>query len=690
MRSRTRFRSSAIAVGVALILGVFASSSTGIAAAMADDGALSFTSAPTPGVISTSVVGRTTTAEVIQWTPTPDSVSYQWFKNGSPIDGATDISYTPVESDLGAKLTVSETGTKAGYSSLTEVSPSGSTVIGLLTTTGVTISGGLFPGDVLTVHPGTWNTSDVTLSYTWEAPSGVQDSDPTYTVSTWDQGETVSVLVTAAKPGWTTARIWSAVTIDYNQVVSRPVVVTGQAAVGQTLSAALSGWRPTPLTFDYQWLSDGTIIPGATSSTYSLGYGDVGHRLSVSVTGHANGLLPATEVSSPTAAVLTLFSSTPSPVITGTYELGHTLTAKVPPWTPVATTMYYEWYINGVQQLGGSTFLLNDPTLVGQTVTVEVIGSSATTASAVAMSSPTPPIAEGFADLSHITIGSVHLNVAVAPKLGDVPATAPINYQWTINGVAIHGATSATYVPQPGDYGKKLRVTVSVAGGSDGYAPASGTSNAQTVGIGYYSSTGGTTISGVARVGQTLTATETWDVPGVHVKYEWVTWNDPMKVLSTSRTYTLRASDLGQIVLGMSQPSAPHFESMEGWWGDQVGPIGRGVFANSPTVSVTGSMLVGSTLSAHHTSVSPSSGVTYHYQWYSKASSSSSAVAIAHATSATYKIPTAQRGHILTVRVTATKSVYTSTSGTSSTNIPVIERYQRSAPTTHSLLRDLL
>jgi hypothetical protein len=659
----------------AVILGFLVSS--GVASAAAEDGPPAFTSTPAPTISTVPIVGTATSVSFTAWSPQPDDVEVQWFENGTPIPGANDDFYTPVPSDRGATLTVAETGSLGGTTFLTVTSPGSQLVLGLPTTTGVTISGGAKPGDVVSSDVGSWIPANVALEYVWIVGSRVREGavDPTYTTTEDDAGLQIWLQVAASSDGWSRTLFRSnTITVGADHIAAGSVTVSGQPIVGQTLTSMLYNWRPIPTVVEHQWLRDGVAIPDATASTYVIQPGDATHALSVIATGEVDGLPSVSVTSLRTASVTLAFVSTPPPVISGTFRLGDPLTAAVPNWTPTATHYTYHWYLDGREQtlLSGPSVVFSDPADVGKSVSVQVVGASPTSGPATATSAVSPPIAPGVADLSHVVIGIVHLNAVVTPNMSGVPATAPIAYQWTLDGVDIPGANGPTYLPQPNDYAKKLRVTASVAGGATGYAPSTGTSNAETVNVGHLSE-GGTIITGVARVGNTLTAASVgWGVPGVHVKYEWYTWNDPFTILSTTNTYTLRPSDLGQTVLAMSQASLTHYVTSDGWIGNDTGPVARGLFATAPAATVTGSMSVGATLTAHHTTAQPSSGVTYRYQWYSQTSASATPIAISRATSATYKVPAAQARHILTVRVAASKLAYVSIVSSSSSTVSVL------------------
>jgi hypothetical protein len=97
--------------------------------------------------------------------------------------------------------------------------------------------------------------------------------------------------------------------VDSVQALVAPQV-TGAAKYGATLSATTGSWNTKGLRFGYQWLHDGKAISAATGSSYKLGAGDVGKRISVRVTATKPGKAPGTSVSAATARVAKATSST--------------------------------------------------------------------------------------------------------------------------------------------------------------------------------------------------------------------------------------------------------------------------------------------------------------------------------------------------------------------------------------------
>lgn len=61
--------------------------------------------------------------------------------------------------------------------------------------------------------------------------------------------------------------------------------ITGEAVVGEVLSASAGSWSGNPVpTLAYQWKRDGAAISGATSATYTLAGADENAVITVTVT----------------------------------------------------------------------------------------------------------------------------------------------------------------------------------------------------------------------------------------------------------------------------------------------------------------------------------------------------------------------------------------------------------------------
>jgi hypothetical protein len=182
------------------------SSAKTIAAAPVDK---PFTATPVPTISGTATVGDAFTANPGTWAPGTVALTYQWLRGGVAISGATSRIYRLVALDSGSELTVTVTGTEAGYSTVSETSAmkliAAAPVGKVFTATPVpTISGTATVGDALTVNPGTWAPGTVTLTYQW-LRGGVPIAGATsriYRLVALDSGKELTVTVTGAETGY--------------------------------------------------------------------------------------------------------------------------------------------------------------------------------------------------------------------------------------------------------------------------------------------------------------------------------------------------------------------------------------------------------------------------------------------------------------------------------------------------------
>ncbi|MCG5437515.1 IPT/TIG domain-containing protein [Micromonospora foliorum] len=137
--------------------------------------------------------------------------------------------------------------------------------------------------------------------------------------------------------------------------------------------------------------------------------------------------------------------------------------------------------------------------------------------------------------------GTVAVGATVSASTGQWnPAATAYTYQWAADGTAISGATGSTYVIPASRLGKRLTVTVTAT--RPGYSSAQATSTA-TVPVATGAAPQATvkpTITGTARVGQTVQATTgTWTPTADSYRYEWRVGG--LRTGITTNTLTLTA-----------------------------------------------------------------------------------------------------------------------------------------------------
>ncbi|WP_170297001.1 hypothetical protein [Agromyces salentinus] len=604
------------------------------------------TSAPT--IIGDALIGSTLTADVGAWSVTELSFTYQWLRNGAPIADAVGETYNPTVDDADTKLSVEVVADRHGWTTSSATSATTNVVPRLALTAGTpTISGTAKVGQSLTVTPGDWSPEAV-VTYVWlrDGDEIATATTADYLLSAADVGAKISVRVTGAATGHTTATMTSASTaaVAIGTLVTAAPTVAGTAKVGSALTA-MTGWTPGGITYTYVWKRNGTTITGATQATYTPAAADLGAKLTVTATGRLPGYSSVVRTSAPTAAVTVGTFAAPAPTLSGTVAVGRTVTAVPGTWKPGAT-FTYQWKRNGVSITGAtkSTYAIT-ATDLKTALTVTVTGQATAYTTRSTTSAPTT-VAAGTLTAATPTIAGIR---AVGRTLTAVPGTwAPsgvtLAYQWKRAGVSITGATASTYVLTAADLGKTL--TVAVIGRKTAYTSAAKTSVA-TAAIAAGTLTAPTpTISGTRTVGKTLTAVPgTWAPSGVALTYQWKRAGVPITG-ATKSTYVLTAADLGKpLTVTITGTKAGYTTLAKN--ASSTGLIAAGSLSLS--VGVSGTTKVGSTLTA---SASATAGAALSYQWYRNGS------AISGATGRTYNPSNADVGKSLAAAVTARKAGY--------------------------------
>jgi subtilisin family serine protease len=83
-----------------------------------------FSKKPTPKISGAARVGATLRAEAGTWGPSTVKLRYQWHRSGKPIAGADSSTYRLRAADAGKKITVTVTGSKSGYGTVSKTSAS--------------------------------------------------------------------------------------------------------------------------------------------------------------------------------------------------------------------------------------------------------------------------------------------------------------------------------------------------------------------------------------------------------------------------------------------------------------------------------------------------------------------------------------------------------------------------------------
>jgi len=283
-----------------------------------------------------------------------NAYSYQWFRNGLAILGATGASYTTLPAlivDDGAAFTVQVINPLG-----TVTSAAGTLHVNSLQITTQPASAYLAEGGALSLGTGIKANGTVTGQWFKDGTALAGATATTFArspVATTDAG-VYTCTYTNTLNGTTSTVSTNPATIG---VVGLPVItlqpVGGTFIVGKpmTLITAATSTSTVPLSF--QWRKDGTAIPSATNVTYSiasLASTDSG-VYSCLVTNNSHGIVTTTATQGAAVTVNGFPVITSQPASLKVYE-GRPATFAVAAQGP--GTLAYQWYRNGALLTGAT------------------------------------------------------------------------------------------------------------------------------------------------------------------------------------------------------------------------------------------------------------------------------------------------------------------------------------------------
>ena len=486
-----------------------------------------------PVITGTAQVGETLTADTSDIADDDGlsgaTFSYQWVSNDGTTDtdiaGSTDSTYTSVAADedktikvkvsftddAGFDETLTSTATEA-VSFAVQQQRANSPASGAPAITGTAQVGETLTADTAGIADND-GLSGATFSYQWVANDGTTDADITnatdssYTLVAAEVGTTIKLKVNFTDDAGFDETLTSEATATVEAAPNNPATgapsISGTAEVGEPLTADVSGIADddglSGSTFSYQWISnDGTTdtdITGATSSSYTLVAADEGKsiKVRVSFTDDAgfDETLTSTATEEVSFAVQQQRANSPAtggPAITGTAQVGETLTADTSGIADAdglsGVTFSYQWVSNDgtsdtditgetnstytlVATDEGNTFKVR-VSFTDDAANEETLTSEAT---AVVVARPNSPAAG-----APVITGTAQVGKTLSVDTSGITdanglTNAQFAYQWVRSSTDadISGSTGATYTLPSTDIGSALKVRVSFTD-DDGYS----------------------------------------------------------------------------------------------------------------------------------------------------------------------------------------------------------------------------
>ncbi len=470
-----------------------------------------------PTISGTPQVGQTLTLDISEiadaegLTNASYTYLYQWLRTGAEIPEATDTSYALVDADEGKTIKVKVSFTDDANNAETRTSAATVAVAprpNSPPTGAPSINGTPQVRRTLSVDTSEIADADgmetAVFRYQWLADTGSAtlefqgENSPTYTLPPATEGLAIKVKVYYTDDrGHTETLISEATeTVIAAEPNSEPTglpTISGTPQVGETLTADTSaiddGDGLTNVSYRYQWVSSKSVIdadtgvsyilaieiPDQAGSTYILAPADVGWTFEVKVSftddaGNAESLTSAATVAvAPKPNTL----ATGLPTISGTPQVGETMTADVASIDDadgLTNVSYrYQWLAGGsdIEDATSSSHLLT-ASEQGQAIQVKVTFTddadnqeSLTSAETLAVAAKPNTAATGEPTISGIPqVGQELTSDTSAISDEDGLDNVSYQYQWLRDDADIAGQTNSTYELVSADEGQTIKVRV--------------------------------------------------------------------------------------------------------------------------------------------------------------------------------------------------------------------------------------
>ena len=647
----------------------------------------------------------------------PQNIKYQWFADGDAISGATGASYTIQPGDKNKTLTVhveykDDLGHDEAFSSaptaqigdaqanVPPVSPFNHTPTGK-----VTITGEAKVGETLTASNDIKDDDGLgTITYRWFAGGQEVGQGERYTVQPGDKNKTITVKAEYSDGRQNAESVSSDATVAVEDAATptpqpqppgnnQPgsVTIAGEAKVGETLTATAHDADGVPANVNYGWFAGST--PLGTGATYTVKPADKGKTITVKAI-YTDGAGHAEVVSSDPTAEVSDAAPTPQPpqppatnhepvgsvTITGDAKVGETLTASNDLKDDDGMgQITYRWFADGKEIGQGASYTLQD-TDKGKTITVKAEYTDGKGTAETVESAKTAEVAENTAPnpqpptpqpTNHEPVGSVAITgdakvgetLTASNDLKDDDGMGQITYRWFADGKEI--GQGASYTLQDTDKGKTITVKAEY---TDGKGTAETVESAKTAEVAEntapnpqpqppatnHEPVGSVTITGDAKVGETLTASnDLKDDDGMgQITYRWFAGGQEV---GKGASYTLQDTDKGKTITVKAEytDGKGTAETVESAKTAEVADNGQTPPPQPPTpqptnhagtVAITGDTKVGGTLTA---TVNDDDGFAQDkvsYQWLRDGKP------IDGATASTYQLTAADAGHKISVQ----------------------------------------
>ncbi len=255
--------------------------------------------------------------------------------------------------------------------------------------------------------------------------------------------------------------------------------------------------------------------------------------------------------------------------------------------------------------------------------------------------------------------------LTAANTLADADGLGTISYQWLADGSAINRATGSTFTLTQSQVGKAISVKASY---TDKFGTAESVTSSATAQVANLNDlpTGAVTISGSAKQGQTLTASNNLvDADGFEtINYQWLADGKAISG-ATGSTLTLDQTQVGKAI-SVKASYSDRFGASESVTSKPMAKIANVNDAPTGSVTITGTAAQNQTLRASNDLADIDGLGTIAYQWFADGS------VIKGAAASTFTLTQAQVGKAVTVKASYTDKFGTAESVTSAVTDKIV------------------
>jgi PKD repeat protein len=487
--------------------------------------------------IAASPSGAICSGTSVTFTATPTNggtATYQWKKNGTNISGATNSTYTSTALANGDIITCVMTSSLSCATGSPATSNSITMTVNAAVAASVSIaaspSGAICSGTSVTFTATATNGG--TPTYQWKKNgtniSGATNS--TYTSTALAQGDVISCVITSSlacatgSPA-TSNSITMTVSAASTASVSIAASPSGSICSGTSVTftaTAVNGGTPA-----YMWQVNGSIISGATNSTYTSTAFANGDNVTCIMTSSLSCATGSPALSN-TVTMIVGTSGTASVAIAALPSnaicSGESVTFTATP-TSGGTSPTYQWQLNGADISGATTTSYSSTSMADADVITCIMTSSDACVAGSPATSNSITMSVSTAATASVTISASPSTTICAGDNVTVTATA-VNggaptYQWQLNGNNV-GPNSSTVSATAFSDGDVLTCIMTSSLSCASGSPATSNSltftvtSSATVGVAIYASPSGSICTGT-----NVTFTASASNAGTSPTFQW-------------------------------------------------------------------------------------------------------------------------------------------------------------------------